>query len=98
MEGPVMKGQLGRGWTVVLRRQAVRLTAGSPAGGYTDAYELVCTECGDDPDTDYRDVSPWLRQVRGPYRFAAGIAAYSAHVSQFHLAEAAAGQPLRTHS
>jgi hypothetical protein len=58
--------QTGLGWTVVLRRQPVRLVAGRAEGGYTDAYELVCCECGDHPDADYREVSPELRQIRGP--------------------------------
>ena len=57
------------GWTLVLRRQPVRLVAGRPEGGYTDAYELICCDCGDDPDLDYRDVSPGLQRIRGPYGF-----------------------------
>jgi hypothetical protein len=76
----------GQGWTVVLRRQPSRMVAGRPEGGYADAYELVCCECGDDPDTDYRDVSAWLQHVRGPYLFAAGIEAYATHVRQYHAA------------
>jgi hypothetical protein len=32
------------GWTLVLRRQPVRLVEGHPEGGYTDAYELICCE------------------------------------------------------
>src|SRR6516165_2305777 len=36
--------QTGLGWTVVLRRQPVRIVAGQAEGGYTDAYELVCWE------------------------------------------------------
>ena len=67
------------GWTLVLRRQPVRIVDGRPEGGYTDAYELVCWECGDDPDLDYREVSPDLQRIRGPYRFSAGIAAYGQH-------------------
>ena len=57
------------GWTVVLRRQPVHLMEGRPEGGYTDDYELVCCDCGDDPDLDYRDVSPRLQRIRGPYGF-----------------------------
>lgn len=86
----------GRGWTVVLRRQPSRIVAGRPEGGYTDAYELVCCECGDDPDTDYRDVSSWLQQVRGPYLFAAGVEAYATHVRQYHAAQEMASQQTRT--
>ncbi len=75
------------GWTVVLRRQPVHLVDGQPEGGYTDDYELVCCECGDDPDLDYREVSPGLQRTRGPYRFSAGIEAYGQHVRLQH------GQP-----
>jgi hypothetical protein len=72
------------GWTVVLRRQAVRIVKGQPEGGYTDAYELVCCECGDHPDLDYREISAGLRRIRGPYAFAVGIAAYADHVRLRH--------------
>ena len=37
------------GWTLVLRRQPVHLAEGRPEGGYTDANELVCCDCGDIP-------------------------------------------------
>jgi hypothetical protein len=57
---------------------------GRPEGGYTDDYELVCCDCGDDPDLDYRDVSPRLQRIRGPYGFPAGIAAYGQHVRLLH--------------
>ncbi len=33
--------QPGLGWTVVLRRQPVRIVEGQPEGGYTDAYESL---------------------------------------------------------
>jgi hypothetical protein len=72
------------GWTVVLRRQPVRIVEGRQEGGYADAYELICCDCGDDPDLDYRDVSPELQRVRGPYTLAAGIAAYGMHVGLQH--------------
>ena len=67
------------GWTMVLRRQPVRMVEGRAEGGYTDVYELICCDCGDDPDQDYREVSPSLRRVRGPYPIADGIAAYEQH-------------------
>ena len=67
------------GWTLVLRRQPVRLVDGRPEGGYTDAYELICCDCGDDPGLDYRDVAPRLQRIRRPYTFSAGIAAYGQH-------------------
>jgi len=71
--------QAGPGWTLVLRRQPVRIIDGQPHDGYTDWYELICCYCGDDPDLDYRHVSPDLQRIRGPYPIAAGITAYGRH-------------------
>ena len=91
--------QPGHGWTVVLRRQPVRIVEGQPDGGYADVYELICCDCGDDPDLHYRQVSSGLRQIRGPYPFAAGIAAYESHVEQHHRRQATAspGRAPRRH-
>jgi hypothetical protein len=72
------------GWTVVLRRRPVRIVAGRAEGGYTDAFELICCNCGDHPGLDHREVSAELQRIRGPYLFAAGIAAYEEHVEQYH--------------
>jgi hypothetical protein len=73
-------GQLGPGWTVVLRRQPVRIVESRPEGGYTEEFEIICCDCGDDPGLDYRAVSPALQRIRGPYSIAAGITAYIQHV------------------
>jgi hypothetical protein len=70
------------GWTVVLRRQPARIMNGRPHGSYTDAFELICCHCGDDPDLDHREVSPKLQLVRGPYPIAQGVAAYETHLRQ----------------
>jgi len=48
------------------------------------AFEIICCDCGDDPGLDYRDVSPGLRRLRGPYPIAAGVAAYEKHVTHHH--------------
>ena len=73
--------QPGHGWAV-LRRMPARMVAGRPEGGYTDAFEIVCCDCGDDPDLDYRDVSPELQRIRGPYQpIAVAAAAYEEHVA-----------------
>ena len=72
------------GWTVVLRRQPVRVVEGRAEGGYTDVFELICCDCGDHPDLDYRDVSPGLQRIRGPYQLAAGVAAYDKHLKLSH--------------
>ena len=78
-------------WTVVLRRQPARLVQGQPEGGYTDMYEIICCDCGDDPGLDYRDVSPRLQLVRGPYPIAAGVAAYQRHLRLHQQLKAATG-------
>jgi hypothetical protein len=68
------------GWTVVLRRQPARIVDGRVDGGYTSAFEIICCDCGDHPDLDYRDVSPELQRIRGPYPIVAGVAAYEEHL------------------
>ena len=67
-------------WTAVLRRQPARVVDGRPEGGYTDMFEIICCNCGDDPRLDYLEVAPRLQLVRGPYSLAAGAAAYEQHV------------------
>jgi hypothetical protein len=76
------QGQPGLGWTVVLRRRPDRIVEGRPEGGYTDTFEIICCDCGDDPGVDYREVSRALQRIRGPYSSAAGITAYVQHVRQ----------------
>ena len=71
--------QPAHGWTVVLRRRPARTVKGRAEGGYTEDFEIVCCYCGDDPDLDYRKVSPALQQIRGPDVLAAGITAYVRH-------------------
>jgi hypothetical protein len=78
-------GQPEHGWTVVLRRQPPRIVDGRPQGGYTDAFEIICCDCGDDPDLDYREVSPDLQRIRGPYPVAVGVAAYAKHVARHQV-------------
>ena len=73
------------GWTVVLRRVPARMVAGQLEGGYSNAFEIVCCDSGDDPDLDYHDVSPEFQQIRGPYQpIVAGIAAYEEHIALCH--------------
>ena len=72
------------GWTVVLRRRPVRIVEGRPEGGYMAVFELICCDCGDHPDRDYRDVSPRFQRIRGPYPLEAGVAAYEEHLQLNH--------------
>src|SRR5437667_403049 len=51
-------GQPGHGGTASLRRRPARIVAGRADDGYTDAFELICCECGDHPYLDYCAVSP----------------------------------------
>jgi hypothetical protein len=67
-------------WTAVLRRRPVRLVEGRAAGGYAEDFEIVCRECGDDPGLEYREVSPELQRLRGPYPMTAGVTAYLRHI------------------
>ena len=71
-----------------------------PAGGYTDAYELICCACGDHPDLDYRDISPEHQRIRGPYPVAAGVGAYEKHLELRHRRQPTrrAGRPVHDSS
>jgi len=72
--------QPGDGVTAVLRRQPTHVIDGQAQGPYTDAFEIICRGCGDDPGLDYCEVSPRLQLVRGPYPIKDGIAAYETHL------------------
>ena len=73
-------GRPGLDWTVVLRRQPTSMVAGQAEGGYTNTFEIICCDCGDDPGLEYTEVSPKLQLIRGPYPIAVGIAAYETHL------------------
>jgi hypothetical protein len=49
-------------------------------GGYTDAYELICPSCGDNPYLDFVDVPAQLQRLRGSYGLRAAVAAYEEHL------------------
>jgi len=69
----------GDGWAAVLRRQPARIVQGQPEGGYTNAFEVICLDCGDNCDVGYTEVSPELQRIRGPYAMGAGLEAYDEH-------------------
>jgi hypothetical protein len=50
----VTRDQPGGGWTVVVRRRPARMVEGRPEGRYTDAFEVICCDCGDHPDLDQK--------------------------------------------
>jgi hypothetical protein len=55
---------------------------GHPDGGYTSMFEIICCDCGDDPELDYGEVPPRLQRIRGPYPIALGVEGYVKHVEQ----------------
>jgi hypothetical protein len=63
-----------------VRRRPVRIVDGRMEGGYTDAYELICPSCGDNPYLDFADVPAQLQRLRGSYVLAAAVAAYEDHL------------------
>jgi hypothetical protein len=73
-------GQPGHGRTARLRRQPFRLVDGRIEGGYTDAFEVICPSCGDNPDLDHSEVPPWLQHLRGPHPLKEGLAVYFEHI------------------
>jgi len=86
------RDRLGYNWTLVLRRRPVRMVEGRPEGGYTDMFEIVCCDCGDDPGLDYREVSPVLQRIRGPHTIVAGVTAYDTH-ARSHQSQHTVHQP-----
>ena len=75
-----LAGQAGHGSAAVLRNQPVSIVDGRIHGGYNGTYELICPNCGDDPDLDYLEVEPRLQRLRGPRTLAEGLAAYHEHL------------------
>jgi hypothetical protein len=73
-------GRPGHGSKAVLRRKPVRIVHRRFEGGYTDGYEVICPDCGDDLYLDYSEVSWRLQWLRGPYTLEAGLAAYHIHL------------------
>jgi hypothetical protein len=73
-------GRPGHGRTARLRRQPFSLLDGRVRGRYTDAFEVICPSCGDNPDLDYAEVPAWLQRLRGPHPLNEGLAAYLEHI------------------
>ena len=76
-----LAGQPGHGMTASIRRQLVRIVEDRKEGGYGDAFEVVCCDCGDHPYWDYPEISLSLQRIRGPYAtMAAAVVAYDQHL------------------
>ena len=74
-------GQRGHGITASIRRQPVLFAEGAREGGYGDAFEVICGDCGDQLYWDYPEIPLWLQRIRGPYAtMAAALAAYDQHL------------------
>ena len=73
------RSQSAATWGPILRRQegsaALTLQPDGPR-----RYEVICTECGDDPDRAYPDVPSEFQRLRGPYLLGAAISAYEQHL------------------
>jgi hypothetical protein len=67
--------------------QASRSGQSQPEDPGAGTFEIICRECGDDPALDYQQVSADLQQIRGPYTFSAGSAAFGNHVESRHGTE-----------
>ena len=59
-----------------------RIVDGQPEGGHTSMFEIICCDCGDHPDRDYREVPPGLQRIRRPYPIAAGVETYVMHLKR----------------
>jgi hypothetical protein len=67
--------------TASMRRQPGRIVEGGKEGGFKDASEVICCDCGDHPCRDYSGISLSLQQIRGPYTtMAAALAAHDRHL------------------
>lgn len=73
-------GWPGHGSTAFLRNQQVRTADGRVKGANISMYELICPSCGDQPQLDYSEIAPRLRQLRGPHSLEAALAAYHRHL------------------
>jgi hypothetical protein len=63
-----------------MRRQPGRIVEGGEDGGYKDAFEVACRDCGDHPYWDYPGISLSLQRIPGPCTaMAAAMAAYDRH-------------------
>ena len=71
-------------WIITLRRKSASSGRSHPEDPDAETFEIICRECGDDPVLDYQQVSAELQQIRGPYTFSAGSAAFTRHVESRH--------------
>src|SRR5262249_44829187 len=87
--GMTARDQPRDGCTVVLRRQPARIVNGQAEGPYTDAFEIICCQCGDAHGLAYPEVPPKLRRIRRRYPIDGGIVAYEVHLMLHDQTDAA---------
>jgi hypothetical protein len=75
-----LAGKPGHGAAASLRRRPVRIVNDLAEGGYTDLFEVICPDCGDDPGLDYSEVATRLQWLRWPRPLEAGLAVYVEHI------------------
>ena len=74
-------GQRGHGIAASIRRQPVLFAEGAREGGFRDAFEVICGDCGDHLYWDYSEIPLSLQRIRGPYAtMATALAAYDQHL------------------
>ena len=74
-------GQRGHGIAASIRRQPVLFAEGAKEGGFRDAFEVICCDCGDHLYWDYSEIPLSLQRIRGPYpTMATALAAYDQHL------------------
>jgi hypothetical protein len=72
--------QPGHGTAAFMRNQPACIADGHIHGGYNGVYELICPDCGDDPDLNYLEVTPQLQWLRGPRTLIGALTAYHKHL------------------
>ena len=76
-----LAGQRGHGISASIRRQPVLFAEGAKEGGFRDAFEVICCDCGDHLYWDYSEIPLSLQRIRGPYpTMATALAAYDQHL------------------
>jgi hypothetical protein len=73
-------GQPGHGLGAVLRRQPSPAAREHGDGGHAAVFEIICSDCGDDPGLGYFEVSPRLQAIRGPRPAEAALAEFNKHL------------------
>jgi hypothetical protein len=80
MPAPKHEHEREPNWLIVLRRKPAGPSSSHPEAPGAGTFEIICRVCGDDPALDYQEASAEFQQIRGPYTFSVGSAAFGKHV------------------